>query len=227
MRESTRSFLAKGGHAVLRGMKVILRAAARMIGRIACMLLCIAVSVCLAHALIPNLIQDVLGFTRAQEINDTVIREELTAISELATYEFTYVNHVDYVDQPQLLGCNVWLTDHRFAFDYHGVIKAGYSDLAKIDLLWVDSVEQSMGIYLPEVSILSNEIFIDMATYEEQNNLCNPLEPRQVLEYLYSRKEPELQEALDQGLLEKARENAKSIISRVMAAMGYTVDFRD
>lgn len=208
----------------LHGIRVFFRFVANVLGRIVSMLLCIALSVYLAHTLVPDLVKEVLGFNRAQEISDTVIREELTAISELATYEFTYVNHVDYIDQPQLLGHNVALTDHWFAFDYHGVIKAGF-DLEKIEILWIDSVERSVGIYLPEVTILSNEIFVDMSTYEDRNNLCNPLEPREVLDYLYAQKEPELEKALNLGLREKAKENAQRLITTVIKAQGYSAVF--
>ena len=209
---------------ILHGIRVFLRFVANMLGRIVSMLICIALSVCLAHTLVPDLVKEVLGFNRAQEISDTVIQEELTAISELATYEFTYVNHVDYTDQPQLLGCNVTLTDHWFAFDYHGIIKAGF-DVEKIEVLWIDSVEFTVGIHLPEVIVLSNEIFIDMSTYEDRNNLCNPLEPREVLEYLYAQKEPELEKALNLRLQEKAKENVQRLITAIVEAQGYTAVF--
>jgi len=208
------------------GIRAVLRFVANMIGRVVSMLLCIALSVYLAHTLVPDLVKDVLGFSRAQEVSDTVIREELTAISELATYEFTYVNHVDYTDQPELLGHAVMLSDHWFAFDYQGTIKAGL-DFEKIDLLWIDNVEHTIGIYLPEAKVFSNEISVDMSTYEDRNNICNPLNPREVLDYLYSRKEPELEKALGLGLLDKAKENAKSLITTVIEAQGYTAVFHN
>jgi len=220
------SKISRAWKAVLHGTGIVFKWMAKMLGRVLSMLLCIALSVYLAHTLVPDLVREILGFNRAQEISDTIIREELNAISELATYEFTYVNHVDCVDQPQLLGHNVALSDHWFAFDYHGVIKAGF-DLEKIDLLWIDSVERMVGIYLPDVVVLSNEIFVDMATYEDRNNLCNPLEPREVLEYLYSRKEPELEKALELGLLEMAKENAMRLIITFVKAQGYTAVFID
>lgn len=207
-----------------RGLRAIARFVARIIERMIGTLLCIALSVCLFHTLVPNLAQELLGFTRAQTLSDTVIREELAAISELATYEFTYVNHVDCLDQPQLLGHNVALTDHWFAFDYCGTIKAGF-DVDKIDLLWIDSVECTVGIFLPDVVVLSNEISIDMSSYEERNNICNPLEPREVLDYLYARKDPELEKALSLGLLDLARENAKRVITGLIESQGYAAVF--
>ena len=224
MHSNTQAKKSSAWKGFLHGIRVFFRFVANMLGRIVSMLLCIALSVYLAHTLVPDLVKEVLGFNRAQEISDTVIREELTAISELATYEFTYVNHVDYTDQPQLLGHNVALTDHWFAFDYHGVIKAGF-DLEKIEVLWIDSVERTVGIYLPEPVVLNNEIFVDMSTYEDRNNLCNPLQPREVLEYLYSQKEPELEKALGLGILEKARENARQLISKIIEGHDYSVEF--
>ena len=124
---------------IWQGIRGLFRFVGRLVSRVISMVLCIALSVWLAHTLVPDLVRDVLGFSRAQELSDTVIREELSAISELATYEFTYVNHVDCVDQAQLLGHAVALSDHGFSFDYHGIIKAGF-DMEKISLLWIDSV---------------------------------------------------------------------------------------
>ena len=210
--------------AALRGFRAVCRFAVRAMAIIACGALFMVLSVCAARTLIPNLAQELLGFKRAQEISDTVIREELAAISELATYEFTYVNHVDCLDQPQLLGHNVVLTDHWFAFDYCGTIKAGF-DVDKIDLLWIDSVEGTIGIFLPDAVILSNEISIVMSSYEDRNNVCNPLEPREVLDYLYARKEPELEKALSQGLLDLARENAERVITGLIETQGYAAVF--
>ena len=66
-----------------------------------------------------------------------------------------------------------------------------------------------------------------MATYEDYNNLCNPLEPREVLDYLYSRKEPELEKALELGLLDLARENAARVISLIVEGQGYSTVFVD
>lgn len=220
MRQRTDSVLRR----LLRAAKAVLRFAARVTGRVFSTLLCIVVSVYLAHAVMPGLIRDMLGFRATEQVTDTVLREELIAISELATYEFTYVNHVEKTNQPQLAGYDVLLTSHWFAFDYHGVIKAGF-DLEKIDLLWIDSAERTVGIYLPEAAVLSNDIFVDMSTYEDRNNLCNPLKPAEVLDYLYSRKEPELEKALSQGLLEKADENARRLISMVIEGRGYSAVF--
>lgn len=211
-------------HAVSQGIRVFFRFITRMLGRVLGMVLCFVLAFILVRAYVPNLLMDVFGFTRAQELTETVIREELTAISEFATYEFTYVNHVDCVNQPKLLGHAVLLTDHWFAFDYQGVIKAGF-DVEDIDLLWIDSVACTVGIRLPRVEILSNDISMDMSTYEDRNNLCNPLAPREVLDYLYAQREPELEKALSLGLLEKARENAEQVITVLIESQGYSVTF--
>ena len=212
--------------AVGRGFRAVFRFIARMLGRVFGMVLCITLAFTLMRTVVPELLREALGFNRVQEVTDTVIREDLTAIGELATYEFAYVNHVDFVNQPQLLGHDVLLTDHWFAFDYHGVIKAGF-DVEKIGILWIDSVDCTVGIHLPGVSVLSNEIYIDMSTYEDRNNLCNPLQPREVLDYLYARKEPELNKALALGLLQKARESAEHLISAIIEARGYSAVFVD
>ena len=224
MRSNTNNTQPKPQPAALRAVFAFFRFAARMAVRVFSMALCLVLAFFAARNYFPNLLKDVLGFQHAQDVSDTVIREELRAISELATYEFTYVNHVDFTNQPELLGHSVLLTDHWFAFDYHGTIKAGY-DLEKVSLLWIDSVEHTIGIHLPEVAVFSNDIFVDMSTYQDRNNLCNPLQPREVLDYLYSRKQPELDKALNQGLLTLAGDNAKRLISLIVEAQGYSAVF--
>ncbi len=62
-------------------------------------------------------------------------------------------------------------------------------------------------IHMPDVIVLSNEISIDMETYEDRNNVCNPLEPREVLEYLYSHREPEREKAIELGILDLGTNN--------------------
>ena len=224
MRSNMDNAQPKPRPAALRAIFAFFRFTARMAGRVFGMALCVVLVVFLARNYFPDLLRDALGFRHAQEVTDTVIREELRAISELATYEFTYVNHVDFTNQPELLGHSVLLTDHWFAFDYHGTIKAGY-DLEKVSLLWIDSVEHTIGIHLPEVAVFSNDIFVDMSTYQDRNNICNPLQPREVLDYLYSRKQPELDKALNQGLLTLADDNAKRLISLIIETQGYKAVF--
>ena len=192
--------------------------------RVAGSFLAVTVAFVVLYTQFPR-ISGLLGFTAASEITDTVIYEQLNAISELAVYEYRYENHVDCTNIPQLLGHNVWATDHWFAFDYSGVIKVG-CDFNEISILFVDPASKSVIIHMPKVAVLSNEISINMETYKDRNNVCNPLQPREVLEYLYSRREPEQEKAIFSGVLELGTENAKTVISLAIRSLGYETVFR-
>ena len=185
--------------------------------------LVICFSIIFLFTMLPD-IRALLGYTHATTLSETVVAEQLEAISEFATYEYTYTNHVDCRDAAMMLGHEVWLTEHSFSFDYSGTIKAGY-DFGEIVIAEIDDLEQKIYIHLPVVVILSNEISIDMESYSDTNNINNPLRPREVLEYLYSRKAPEQEKALEQGLFALAEENAMSLICVALEPFGYEVVF--
>lgn len=120
--------------------------------RVAGSFLAVAIAAYILYTQLPN-IPELLGFDVTSSVSDTVIYEELQAISELAVYEYRYTNHVDCVNKPKLLGHDVLATDHWFAFDYSGVIKVG-CDFDEIEVLWVDPATKTVMLYLPEVSVL-------------------------------------------------------------------------
>ena len=215
---------------ILRVLFVLLSTLLRVVGSVCRFLLSIAgnfVAIAIAVFVLFSILPDVrtlLGYSHATTLTDTVVEEQLIAISEFATYEYTYTNHVECRNAAELLGHEVWLTDHYFAFDYTGTIKAGY-DFSEIVIAEIDDLEQMIHIHLPKVAILSNEISIDMETYTDTNNINNPLVPREVLEYLYGRKAPEADLAIQAGLYTLAEENAMRLIRVVLDPFGYEVVF--
>ncbi len=218
----TRSSALKAiARAVWKLLSLVFRAFCRVAGSF----LAVAVA---ALLLFPQLLPQISGFfnyTTSSEITDTVIYEQLNAISELAVYEYRYKNHVDCTNVPQLLGHDVWATDHWFAFDYSGIIKVGF-DFDRISVLLVDPNTRTVFIHMPDPAVLSNEISIDLDTYEDRNNVCNPLQPREVLEYLYARRDPEQKKAIDAGILDMAAQNAQDIIALAIRSLGYEAVFR-
>lgn len=192
--------------------------------RVAGSFLAVAIAAAILYTQLPKL-PELFGFNTTSEITDAVVYEQLDAISELAVYEYRYTNHVDCTNVPQLLGHDVWATDHWFAFDYSGAIKVG-CNFDEIEVLWVDPTTETVMIHMPDVMVLSNEISIDMETYEDRNNVCNPLEPREVLEYLYSRREPERETAVELGILDLGTQNTQSLIRLAIRSLGYEVVFK-
>ena len=213
---------------ILRSLVNVIWKALCLIGKACCRIagsfLAVAIAAYILYTQLPN-IPELLGFDVTSSISDTVIYEELQAISELAVYEYRYTNHVDCVNKPQLLGHAVLATDHWFAFDYSGVIKVG-CNFDEIAILWVDPASKTVVIHLPEVSVLSNEIAIDTDSYQDRNNLCNPLEPREVLDYLYACREPEEEKAIDLGILSLGTENAQAVVSLAVRSLGYEAVFK-
>ncbi len=210
--------------ALLRGIYKILCAIGRGLCRVAGSFLALTLAAVILYTQFPR-IQEAIGLRVINEITDTAVYEELNAISEFAVYEFAYTNHVDFTNSPELLGRDVWGTDHWFAFDYSGVIKVG-CNFDEIDVILVDPVSRSVILHMPDVCVLSNEIHVEMDTYEDRNNICNPLQPSEVLEYLYSRREPEENKAIELGILDLGADNIRSLVSLAIRGLGYEAVFR-
>lgn len=224
MEERKESTMAKVSRGIGKGIRSFFGAVAKVLLHTLGIVFGVAMVVNALYAQIPD-VSDALDFHVTFDLTDTTVYEQLDAISELAVYEYRYTNHVDCTSVPQLLGREVWATDHWFAFDYSGIIKVG-CNFDEIKVLLIDPSTRTVILLMPAVSVLSNEISIDLQSYQDRNNVCNPLEPREVLEYLYSRREPEQKKAIEQGIIALGTENAQRVISLAIRGLGYDAVFR-
>ena len=160
------------------------------------------------------------------EITGEMIREEIRAIGELATEEYAYTEVETYDESKSFKGIEIPFTQSKFIFSYDGTIKAGI-DFTQITVE-KDDKKKEVVITLPEVKILSSEIDEkSFELYDEKNSIFNPIGVNDVNDSVINLKEVAEKKALEKGLLEKAKENAKSMIKSFVknsfGLKGYTI----
>lgn len=163
------------------------------------------------------------------EITIDLIKSEIKDIGELATLEYLYTDAGKFEDPKKLFGVNIPFTTKSFIAKWDGVIKAG----VKIDSIIVEisDANKEIIIHIPNAEILSHEIYKDsIETLDEKDNIFNPLKVEDVREFDAISKDTMEQRAIDNGILDKAFENAKEIIEKLVnndavQEQGYMIKF--
>src|SRR5699024_8496694 len=153
---------------------------------------------------------------------------ELRNIGALVTPSGYYTNVQVIKSSRQLFGVDIPLTQSQFIFSYDGVVKAGV-DFADIGIE-VREAEHRVTVTLPEVKVLSNEIDLDsLEIYDESNNIVHPLDIDDINISLIEMQEESEQKAIEDGLLESARDNAEALLRGMLAGFydtqRYTIEF--
>lgn len=152
------------------------------------------------------------GNDQASRIDSTTIVESFKDIAQLATekYEFTDVGkHSE--DGRKLLGWNVPLTGSSFLVTYSGVVTAGIRDLTQVEVEFQDSAKKVL-VKLPSPEVLHAEVDpASIVVYDQSFNPFNPTSVEDVTEFLASETDKSRQRAIDRGILEKAKEQAKTL----------------
>lgn len=165
----------------------------------------------------------------SREVSIDLIKAEIKDIGELATIEYLYTDAGKFEDPKQLFGMNVPFTTKSFIAKWDGIIKAG----VKVDeiIVEINDADKEIIVHMPKAQILSHEIDSDsIETLDEKDGLFNPVKVEDVREFDAISKEAMEQRAIENGILDKAYENAKGIIEKlinndVVKELGYTIKF--
>lgn len=149
------------------------------------------------------------------EISGDTIRESLENIGKLCTAEYNYT-HVEQADSSrEINGIKIPFTTASFIYSYDGTIMAGI-DFAKIQIN-KDDIGKKITITLPDVEIISSAVDHEsFRLYDEKNNIFNPISVTDVADTLADLKNSAEKEAVEKGLLNKARENAVTLVENFM-----------
>ncbi len=153
----------------------------------------------------------------------------LKDIGELSTQAGYYTN-VNTITNPNrtIIGVEIPFTSSKALFTYQGVIKAGL-DFSQIQVR-TDPEKKTVFLAMPEVRILSNEIDLDsLRIYDESNSIFNKIRIENMNQSLITMKQKAQDQAIANGILEAAKENAASMIRSLLAGFseieGYTCTF--
>lgn len=168
----------------------------------------------------------------SKEINIKVINAEIQNVGELVTQEYLYTDAGKFSDPKQIGKINLpfQFTTKSFIAKWDGSIKAG----VKMDKITVEvnEAEKEIIVYMPKAEILSHEV--DEESFEaldEKDGLFNPIEIDDIKEFETKSKELMEERAIENGILDKAIENAQTIISNlintdVVEEPGYSITFK-
>ena len=144
-------------------------------------------------------------------------------IGELAT-QSAYCTEVEVTEASrELFGVTIPFTQSKYVYSYDVVIKAG---LDFTDVSWSEE-DGTIRVTLPEIRVLSNEIDLDsLKVYHEDESLFRNItleENNAALADLKARAE---QDAIGNGLLEEARDNAQQILTAFFANQYDLTEYR-
>lgn len=166
-----------------------------------------------------------------REINISLINSQIQDIGELATVEYLYTDAGKFEDPKQVFGKNIPFTTKSFIAKWDGAIKAGI-DISKV-VAEVDDANKKIIVTIPKAEILSHEIDNEsIETLDQKNGLFNPVKVEDIREFDAVSKDAMEKRAIENGILDKAYENAKGIIYRLVNTelvqeLEYSIEFED
>lgn len=166
-----------------------------------------------------------------KEISIDLIQSDIKAIGELATIEYLYTDAGKFEDPKKFFKKEIPLniTTKSFIAKWDGTIKAGI-DINKVTVE-INENDKKIIIGMPPAEILSHEV--DSASFETldtKNGLFNKVNVDDVRKFDDISKNAMEARAIENGILDKAFENAKGIIERLVnnkavRELEYTVEF--
>lgn len=142
---------------------------------------------------------------------------EIRDIGELATVEYLFTDAAKFSDSKKIKDWDIPFTEKSFVLKWDGVIKAGI--LVEEIQIEVLEAEKKILVTLPQAQILSYSVDADsVEILDEKNNLLNEITVSDKLQFDADTEAAMRQRAIDNGILEKARENAERIIEKLLTA---------
>ena len=152
-------------------------------------------------------------FTPKTEVNVAVVMNQLSLCQELVTAKNRYSDIVAISKSYKLIGKSYAI------IKYTGIIRIGIPDITQSDFE-VYNEGKSIKIRIPDVEVLGNEIETQ-EVFDESHNIFIPITLDEVFTELEKSKDATLDELINEGILEEARENAKKVIQQVMLSAGF------
>lgn len=140
----------------------------------------------------------------------TLIEEQISEISELATLEYRYKSNAKYDGgAKKALGISIPFTSKSMLVYYEGTIKIG-TDLSGTDIK-LDIEAETLDIKVPTSKILSHEIDMDSwEVLDVKNGLFNSVTPEDNAEFIKTQKNNMEADLLETDMLSEANEKTKN-----------------
>lgn len=155
-----------------------------------------------------------------QHVDSTTIKNSFADVAELATQEYDFSNVGKFSqDDMKILDLSIPFTGRSFLVTYSGSVKAGIEDISKASVD-VDDGARTVTITLPQVTVLDSHIDSDsVETYDQTLNPINQISVDDVTSFLSSEEEARKEDAVNGGILDRARERAEGLITSNVRAL--------
>lgn len=155
-----------------------------------------------------------------ESIGISGVLDKIKSISELNTVEMYYNDIIDFSDAKYLNSVEIPFTKKQFIFTVKSKVKAGI-DLSKLQSKDIN-IKDNKTIYikLPEATITSKEI-LEYKPYDEKDGLFNEIKNEDTFNALNKYKDNLDKQSKDNGILTKAKENAKTSITQLLTGLGF------
>lgn len=151
-----------------------------------------------------------------QRLSSVTVEHQLQQISQLATTRYAYTNMGQFEQSSDFYGLKIPFTTKRFIVAYDGVITAG----VELDRATVAVDERTVRVVLPPARILSHEIDQDsLEVFDETKNIFNPITIQDYNGFQADQKGALEEKALESGLLEQAGQQARAVVSGLLAPL--------
>lgn len=187
--------------------------------------------ICLAIILICiTIIAGMLVQTRKNKVESRTVAFGLRDIGELVTQAGYFTNVQKNNKDQKLFGVSVPFTTSQYIYSYDGIVKAGL-DFSELEIQ-VDDANKIVTVTIPEVKIFDISIDNDsLKIYDESQSIFTPLHITDLNDAQIKLKEEVRQTAIDNGILEGAARNAKTLISGFLSGTldlkDYTIEFEE
>ena len=154
------------------------------------------------------------------------IEEILQPAGDLITQRYYYTDMDTFESYKELLGAKIPLTTDKVVFTYKGAISAGIV-LSKVEFA-VDEEEKTVTVTLPDIFIVSNEIFEDeFKAYEIKNSIFTETKFTDYALLLGGMKTKKAEELMkNQKFRDEARKEAENVISAFLKNATVSKDYK-
>ena len=147
-----------------------------------------------------------------KETNVLVVQNQLSYCQELVTLKYRYSDILS-------IKKTIALSKSFSIIKYTGIIRIGIEDITLSDIK-VYNDGKSVKITLPEVSVLGNDI-TSQEVFDESHSIFVPITLDDVFVEIERSKQATLEELLDEGIMNEARESAKKVVQQIMLSAGF------
>lgn len=156
----------------------------------------------------------------ASHVDSTTIKNSFADVAELATQEYDFTNVGKFSqDDMKILDLSIPFTGRSFLITYSGEVKAGIEDISKATVT-VDDASRTVNVTLPQVTVLDSHIDTNtVQTYDQTLNPISQISVDDVTSFLASEENTRRDEAINGGILDKARTRAEDLITNNIRAL--------